>query len=50
VDRLVVVAVTGEVDALTAPRLSAVIGVVSAGSPAGVIVDLSQVDSLASAG
>jgi anti-anti-sigma factor len=50
VDHLVVVAVTGEVDALTTPQLSAAIGVALAGSPAGLIVDLSQVDFLASAG
>jgi anti-sigma B factor antagonist len=50
VDRLVVVAVAGEVDALTAPQLSAAIGVALAGSPAGLIIDLSQVDFLASAG
>jgi anti-sigma B factor antagonist len=50
VDHLVVVAVTGEVDALSAPQLSAAIGVALAGSPAGLIVDLSQVDFLASAG
>lgn len=50
VDRVVVVAVTGEVDALTAPHLTATIGKAIAGSPAGVIVDLSEVDFLASAG
>lgn len=50
VDQLVVVAVTGEVDAVTAPALSAAIGEVIAGSPAGLIVDLSDVDFLASAG
>lgn len=50
VDHVVVIAVTGEVDALTAPQLSAAIGEATAGSRAGVIVDLSEVDFLASAG
>lgn len=50
VDQLVVIAVSGEVDALTAPQFSAAIGEATAGSPAGVIVDLSAVDFLASAG
>ena len=51
VDDVVVVAVSGEVDALTAPALTAAIGAARAGSsPAGVIVDLSQVAFLAAAG
>ena len=50
VDRLVVITVTGEVDALTAPQLSAAIGEATVGSPTGVIVDLAEVDFLASAG
>ena len=51
VDDVVVVAVSGEVDALTAPALTAAIGAACAGaSPAGMLVDLSQVSFLASAG
>ncbi|TQR82395.1 STAS domain-containing protein [Mycobacterium hodleri] len=50
VDRLVVITVTGEVDAVTAPHLSAAIDEATAGSSAGVIVDLSDVHFLASAG
>lgn len=50
VDQVVVVAVSGEVDALTAPQLSAAIDEAMAGSPVAVIVDLSQVSFLAAAG
>lgn len=50
VDRVAVLVVAGEVDTLTAPELRAAIQVVLAGSPAGVIIDLSGVDFLASAG
>ena len=51
VDDVVVVAVSGEVDALTAPALTAAIGeAVARSSPMGVIVDLSQVGFLAAAG
>lgn len=51
VDQLVVVTVSGEVDAVTAPHLSAAIGDAIAGTtPSGVIVDLSDVSFLASAG
>jgi anti-sigma B factor antagonist len=46
----VVIAVTGEVDALTAPQLSAAIDEATAGVPAGVVVDLSEVGFLASVG
>ncbi len=49
-DQIVVVAAAGAVDMLTAPRLAEAIGVAAAKSPAGVIVDLSRVDFLASAG
>jgi anti-sigma B factor antagonist len=49
-DDLVVIAVTGEVDALTAPQLSAAIDEATVGSPAGVVVDLSEVGFLASVG
>jgi anti-sigma B factor antagonist len=50
VDQIVVVAAVGAVDMLTAPRLTEAIGVAAAKSPAGVIVDLSKVEFLASAG
>jgi anti-sigma B factor antagonist len=40
----------GAVDMVTAPRLTEAIGVAAGKSPAGVIVDLSKVDFLASAG
>ena len=49
-DRAVVVAAAGTVDMLTADRLAEAIGAAAAHSPAGVIVDLSKVDFLASAG
>jgi anti-sigma B factor antagonist len=51
VGHLVVVAVSGEVDALTAPRLTAAIREARAAAPdAGLIVDLSRIEFLASAG
>jgi anti-sigma B factor antagonist len=50
VDQVVVVALAGSVDMLTAPQLTEAIGVAAAQSPAGVIVDLSKVDFLGSAG
>ena len=51
VNDVVVVAVGGEVDALTAPALTSAIGEALAGSsPTGVVIDLSQVSFLASAG
>ncbi len=50
VDQVVVVAVRGEVDALTSPQLTAAMGEALAGSPVGAIVDLSQVNFLAAAG
>lgn len=50
VGQLVVVSVTGEVDAVTAPDLGAAIDEATAGDPAGLIIDLSGVDFLASAG
>jgi anti-sigma B factor antagonist len=50
VDRVVVVAAAGTVDMLTAPELTEAIGVAAAQSPAAVIIDLSKVDFLASAG
>jgi anti-sigma B factor antagonist len=50
VEQVVVVAVSGTVDTLTAPKLTEAIGVAAAKSPAGVIIDLSKVEFLASAG
>lgn len=50
VDHVVVVAAHGDVDALTAPQLTAAINEAIAGSPAAVVVDLSAVNFLASAG
>jgi anti-sigma B factor antagonist len=49
-DEIVVVAAVGAVDMLTAPRLTEAIGVAAAKSPAEMIVDLSKVEFLASAG
>lgn len=46
----VVLAVSGEVDMLSAPRLAEAIHTALAASPAALIVDLSKVDFLASAG
>lgn len=50
VDDVVVVAVRGEVDALTAPQLTAAIDEVIAASPSAVVIDLSGVDFLGSVG
>lgn len=50
VDRILVLSVGDPVDALTAPALTEAIGAAFAQSPAGVVVDLSAVDFLASAG
>jgi anti-anti-sigma factor len=50
VDRAVVLTVSGEVDMLSAPRLAEAIRTSLATSPAALIVDLSKVDFLASAG
>jgi anti-sigma B factor antagonist len=50
VDRILVLSVGDPVDALTAPVLTEAIGAAFAQSPAGVVVDLSAVDFLASAG
>jgi anti-anti-sigma factor len=50
VDGVAVVAVRDVVDMLTAPLLGAAIGTVLAGSPRGLIIDLTQVTFLASAG
>lgn len=50
VDQAVVLTVSGEVDMLSAPRLAEAIHTSLATSPAALIVDLSKVDFLASAG
>ncbi len=50
VDRLVVVSVGGSVDMLSAPWLIDAIDAALAKKPAGMIIDLSRVDFLASAG
>jgi anti-sigma B factor antagonist len=50
VDRLAVVSVSGTVDMLSAPWLADAIGSALAKDPAGLIIDLSKVDFLASAG
>jgi anti-anti-sigma factor len=50
VDQAVVLTVSGEVDMLSAPRLAEAIHTALAASPAALIVDLSKVDFLASAG
>jgi anti-sigma B factor antagonist len=50
VDGAVVLAVSGEVDMLSAPRLAEAIHASLAGGPAALIVDLSKVEFLASAG
>jgi anti-sigma B factor antagonist len=49
-DEAVVLAVSGEVDMVTAPRLAEAIDAALATSPAALIVDLSKVQFLASAG
>ena len=50
VDRTAVVAATGTVDALTSPKLIEAVDAVLTQSPSAVIVDLTDVDFLASAG
>jgi anti-sigma B factor antagonist len=50
VDQAVVLTVSGEVDMLSAPRLAEAIHTALTPSPAALIVDLSKVDFLASAG
>lgn len=49
-DRLVVLSVNGEVDMLTAPLLSGAIFTALGKSPAGLIVDLTEVTFLSSVG
>jgi anti-anti-sigma factor len=50
IDQTVVLTVSGEVDMLSAPQLAEAIHTAAATGPAGLIVDLSKVDFLASAG
>lgn len=50
VDQTVVLTVSGEVDMLSAPQLAEAINTELATGPAGLVVDLSKVDFLASAG
>lgn len=50
VDQAVVLNVSGEVDMLSAPQLAEAIHTALAAAPAALIVDLSKVDFLASAG
>lgn len=50
VDGAVVVSVSGEVDMLSAPQLDEAIHTALADGPAALIIDLSKVDFLASAG
>ncbi|MGP4056856.1 STAS domain-containing protein [Mycobacterium sp. 4D054] len=50
VDDIAVVAAVGAVDMLTAPQLQAVIAAALARRPSGLIVDLTDVDFLGSAG
>lgn len=50
VDQAVVLTVSGEVDMLTSPGLSEAIRTALADKPAALIIDLSKVDFLASAG
>ena len=50
VDQTVVLTVSGEVDMLSAPQLAEAINTALATGPAGLVVDLSRVDFLASAG
>lgn len=50
IDSAVVVAVSGTVDALTAPQLAEAISTAAAGAPAAIVVDLLAVDFLSSSG
>ncbi|BBZ46539.1 STAS domain-containing protein [Mycobacterium parmense] len=50
IDQAVVLTVSGEVDMLTSPQLAEAIHTALAGRPAALIVDLTKVDFLASAG
>jgi len=50
IDGVVVVAAVGAVDMLTAPQLQEVVNAVLARKPAGLIIDLTEVDFMGSAG
>jgi anti-sigma B factor antagonist len=50
IDGVIVVAVSGTVDALTAPQLDAAITAAAAATPAAIVVDLGAVEFLASSG
>lgn len=50
VDKVVVVSASGVVDMLTAPQLETAIGAALQAKPAGVVVDFTDVEFLASAG
>ena len=50
IDGVVVLVVSGTVDAITAPQLDAAIAAAAAAAPAAIVVDLGAVDFLASAG
>lgn len=50
VDGVVVIAAVGAVDMLTAPRLQEIITAAVARKPAGLIIDMTEVDFLGSAG
>ncbi len=50
IDRTVVIAVSGVLDMLTSPQLEASISAAISKNPAAVVVDLTDVDFLASAG
>lgn len=50
VDRVAVVSVSGVVDMLTSPRLEAAIDGALEQQPAGIVIDFTEVDFLASAG
>lgn len=49
-EQLVIVTVQGSVDVLTAPQLSEAVAEALSGQPAGLIIDLTSTDFLASAG
>jgi len=50
IDGVIVVAVSGTVDTITAPQLDAAIAAAAAETPAAIVVDLAAVDFLASSG
>lgn len=50
IDGVIVVAVSGTVDAITAPQLTEAIAAAASAAPAAIVVDLGDVDFLASSG